>query len=82
MYTPTEGSSNPSYTAVTITITCEITSFAISGAGTTSVSYNVFYPMTIISGSGLTYTQSPDCRYTFTNSFTYTIPSAISSAVT
>ena len=56
IYTPTAGSNNPAYTAVTITVTCEITSFAISGAGTTSISYNVFDPMKIINGSTLVFT--------------------------
>ena len=56
VYTPTDGSSNPAYTAVTITVTCEVASFAISGAGTTTISYNVFEPTKIIDGSGLTFT--------------------------
>lgn len=55
-YTPTAGSNNPAYTAVTITVSCEITSFAISGAGTTTVAYNVFAPLALIDGSGLTFT--------------------------
>lgn len=55
-YTPSEGSNNPAYTAVTITVSCEITSFAISGAGTTSVAYDVFAPLALIDGSGLTFT--------------------------
>ena len=81
IYTPTAGSSNPAYTAVTITVTCEITSFAISGAGTTTISYNVFDSMKIIDGSTLVFTQSPSCGYTFTNSWTYTIPSGNAQSV-
>ena len=42
VYTPTEGTTNPSYTAVTITVTCEITSWSMSAAGTTSFSYDIF----------------------------------------
>ena len=56
VYTPTAGSNAPAYTAVTITVTCEITSFALSGAGTTSVSYNTFETMKVIDGSTLTFT--------------------------
>ena len=56
VYTPTAGSNNPAYTAVTITVTCEIASWAISGAGTTSIAYNVFESTKIIDGSGLTFT--------------------------
>ena len=74
-YTPTKGSSNPSFNTISITVTCEITSFAVSNEGTTSISYNVFDPTKIIDGSGITYTQSPACGYAFTNSWTYTIPS-------
>ena len=81
VFTPTNGSNNPTYNAVVITVTCEITSFAVSGAGTTSHTYNVFDEMKIIDGSTLTYTQSPSCGYTFTNSFAYTIPSGIQSFV-
>ena len=80
-YTPTEGNSTPTYTAVTITVSCEVTSFAISGAGTTSISYNVFAPLSIIDGSTLVFTQSPACGYTFTNSWTYTIPSGNAQSV-
>lgn len=75
VYTPTAGSSNPTYTAVTITISCEITSWTISGAGSTSIAYSVFSPQTLINGSGLTFTQVPACGYTFTSSWAYTIPS-------
>jgi hypothetical protein len=56
VYTPTAGSNNPAYTAVTITVTCEITSFALSGAGTTSISYSTFGTTAVIDGSGLTFT--------------------------
>jgi hypothetical protein len=38
--------------------------------------------MYIVNASSLTFTQSPDCRYAFTNAFTYDIPSGASAAVT
>ena len=74
-YTPTKGSNQPSYTAVTITVSCEVTSFSVSNPGTTSHTYNTFSPMKIIDASTLTFTQSPNCMYTTSNSFAYTIPS-------
>lgn len=81
VYTPTAGSNNPAYTAVTITVTCEITSWTVTGAGTTSISYNIFDTRKIIDGSTLVYTQSPACGYTFTNSYSYTIPSGNAQSV-
>ena len=81
VYTPTAGSNNPAYTAVTITVTCEITSWSMSGAGSTSISYNVFARTTVIDATTIVYTQSPACGYTFTNSFTYTIPAGNASSV-
>ena len=80
-YTPTEGSNNPAYTAVTITVSCEVASFAISGAGTTSFTYATFGALQVIDGSTLVFTQSPACGYTFTNSWSYTIPSGDASSV-
>ena len=80
-WTPTEGSNSPSYTAVTITVSCEITSFTIGNTGTTSVSYDVFDKTKIIDASAITYTQSPACGYTYSSSYSYTIPSGASSVV-
>ena len=81
VYTPTAGSNNPSYTAVTITVTCEITSWTVGGAGTTSISYDIFGDTKIINGSTLTFTQSPACGYTYTSSWAYTIPSGNAQSV-
>ena len=81
VYTPTAGSNNPAYTAVTITVTCEITSWTVGGAGTTSISYNVFDNAKIIDGSTLTFTQSPACGYTYTSAWTYTIPSGDATSI-
>ena len=80
-YTPTKGSNQPVYTAVTITVSCEITSFTVGNPGTTSHTYNTFDKMKIVDASSLTYTQVPACGYTFTKSFAYTIPSGASNAV-
>lgn len=44
-YTPTKGSNQPAYTAVTITVSCEVTSFTVSNPGTTSHTYNTFSKM-------------------------------------
>ena len=81
VYTPTKGANNPSYTAVTITVTCTVTGFSVSNPGTTSHTYNTWDNLKVISGATLTYTQTPACGYTFTNSFSYTIPSGATNAV-
>ena len=81
VYTPTKGSNNPSYTAVTITVTCTVTGFSVSNPGTTSHTYNTWDNLKVISGATLTYTQTPACGYTFTNSFSYTIPTGATNAV-
>jgi len=80
-YTPTNGSNNPTYSALSLTISCEITSFTLGGQGTSSFTYNVFDPLKIIDASTLTFTQVPACAYTFTKTWTYTIPSAVNTAV-
>ena len=58
------------YTALTFTVGCEITSFAVSGAPESNYTYNIFSETSIIS---LDYVQSPACGYTFTNSLSHTI---------
>ena len=81
IWTPTAGSSNPTWNAVSITVTCEITSFAISGAGTTSFTYNIFSKPLTISGTTLSFTQTPNCGYTYTKGWGYTIPAGNAAAV-
>jgi hypothetical protein len=77
VYTPTNGSSNPTYNAVSITIECEVASFAVSGTPGTQA-YTVFDAQTIFDLSAMVYTQSPACGYTFTSVYTYTTSPASS----
>jgi len=56
-YTPTEGLSNPTYTAVILTVTCEISSITILGDNATNVDYTVSDPKSVIYGSGINFTQ-------------------------
>ena len=60
---------------MTFTVGCEITSFAVSGAPGSNPTYDIFAQRSIISLTGVTYTQAPACGYTFTNTFSHTIPS-------
>jgi hypothetical protein len=53
------------YTALTFTVGCEITSFTLSGSYSTSYSYNVFTQRSIYSLAGVSYDQVPACGYTF-----------------
>lgn len=76
-YTPDNGSSNPQYIAVEITISCEVTSFAVSNAPSTQT-YNVFDALKTIDLTGVTYTQDPPCGYTYTSA--YTVSSSPSSS--
>ena len=80
VFTPTNGSAK-TYTALTFTVGCEITSFAVSGAPGSNPTYDIFTSRSIISLTGVTYTQSPACGYTFTNSFGHTIPSGTAASI-
>ena len=73
-WTPKYGSPI-TYTALTFTVGCEVTSFTVSGAPGSNPTYNIFEQRKIISLTGVTYTQVPACGYTFSNTFGHTIPS-------
>ena len=61
------------YTATVITVTCTVTGFTSPDAPTTGLSYSIFGASQTIQVTG-DYVQSPSCGYTFTNSYSYTIP--------
>jgi len=74
VFNPTNGS-DKTYTALTFTVGCEVSSFSVSGAPSSNPTYNIFTSRSIINLTGLTYTQSPACGYTFTSSYAHTINS-------
>ena len=80
VFNPTNGS-DKTFTALTFTVGCEITSFAVSGAPGSNPTYDIFTSRSIINLTGLTYTQSPACGYTFTSSYAHTIPSGTASSI-
>ena len=80
VFNPTNGN-DYTYTALTFTVGCEVTSFSVSGAPGSNPTYNIFDQRSIISLTGVTYTQSPACGYTFSNSFGHTIPSGVASSI-
>ena len=80
VFNPTNGN-DYTYTALTFTVGCEVTSFTVSGAPGSNPTYDIFYSKKIIDLTGVTYTQSPACGYTFTNSFTSSIPSGVAASI-
>ena len=80
VFNPTNGV-DKTFTALTFTVGCEITSFAVTGAPASNPTYNVFTQRSIINLTGLTYTQSPACGYTFTSSYAHTIPSGTAASI-
>jgi hypothetical protein len=64
-WTPDKGSNVPSYTAVEITVTCEITSFEVSDLPA-DVTYSIWDDKQVVDLTGVTYTQVPSCEYTYT----------------
>jgi hypothetical protein len=70
VYTPDDGANNPTYTAVALTITCEVTAFTTSNTPT-SQTYDVFASTKIVSLTGVIFTQSPVCGYTFSGTYSY-----------
>ena len=77
VYTPTYGSNTPTYTAVDITVTCEVTSLSISNTPSDQA-YTIFDKTSFIDLSGVTYTQSPSCDYTFSVSYTLATTDSVS----
>ena len=69
-FTPDFGSNAPTYTALVITVTCEITSFTVAGAPSTQT-YDIFSPTKTVDLTGITFTQVPTCSYTFTAAYSF-----------
>jgi hypothetical protein len=69
VFTPDSGS------AITwnwvVTVTCTVTSFAQPAAPTTGLTYNIYDAATVFDYTGATWVQSPDCGYTYSNSFAW-----------
>jgi hypothetical protein len=80
-FTPVNGSAY-SYTALTFAVGCKITSWTVAGQPGSNLTYNIFSSKKILSLTGVTYTQSPACGYTFTNNFSSsTIPSGNAASI-
>ena len=73
-FTSTNGP-DPTYTAITFTVTCTLTSFAMPSApseGPFDLSYIIHDAPMTIDLSTLTYTEAPTCGYTTTEAVTWT----------
>jgi hypothetical protein len=68
------------YTALTFTVGCEVTSFTAAPSPST-FTYNVFTSRTIIPLTSVVYTQVPACGYTFTNTFGHTISAGTDASI-
>ena len=79
-FNPTYGSDKV-YNALTFTVGCEISSFAVSGAPVSNPTYDVFSTRSIIDLTGVTYTQSPACGYTYTSVYSHTIPAGTAASI-
>ena len=80
VFNPTNGV-DKTYTALTFTVGCEITSFTVGGAPGSNPTYDVFTSRSIISLTSLTYTQVPACGYTYTSSYAHTIPGGTAASI-
>lgn len=69
-FTPDNGSAI-TYTAISITVTCTVTSFTI-GAGPSNLNYDVFGTSAFVDVSTVSLTQVPDCGYAYTTTYTWT----------
>jgi len=76
----TASGADPSYNAITITVTCAITSFTSPTAPNLSTrTYNVWSPKRVIDmslGAYATYAQTPNCGYAVTYSYAWTLPTS------
>ena len=74
VFNPTNGS-DKTFTALTFTVTCEVTSWTVPSAPTTGggfdLSYAVFETPLTIDVSTLSYVQSPACGYAFTSTYSW-----------
>lgn len=72
-----DNGADPTYTAVTFTVTCTLTSYTMptapaDGDGTYDLSYIVYENPLTIDLSTLSYTENPTCGYTITTAITWT----------
>lgn len=84
VYTPVDGflvdgSSLPTYSGLTLTVTCDVTSFTTGNTPSTQA-YNIFDDLKMIPLTGVTFTQDPACGYTYTLAYTYASSPAVSFA--
>lgn len=70
VYTPTDGANNPAYTVLDITVTCDVTQFAMTNAPADDT-YTIFDTLKVIRLDGVTFTQEPTCGYGYTLAYTY-----------
>ena len=80
VFNPLYGS-DKTFTALTFTVGCEISSFTVSGEPGSNPAYDVFAARSIISLTGVTYTQVPACGYTFTSAYAHTIPAGTGASI-
>ena len=69
------------YTALSFTITCEVTGFTASNTPSSSFAYSIFSGTQVFSLNAVTYVQSPACGYTFTNTFGHTITGTVAQSI-
>ena len=80
VFNPTNGN-DKTFTALTFTVGCEITSFTVSGSPASNPTYNIWTQRSIINLTGMTYTQSPACGYTFSSSYAHGIPTGTAASI-
>ena len=68
-FEPTNGAPI-SYPALTVTVTCTVTSFA-APSNPSDLTYTVFDAAKSFNMNTLTYTQTPDCQYPYTGAYTW-----------
>jgi ribosomal protein L11 len=72
----TTNGDDPSWDAATITVGCIVTSIAAASPPTSGLTYNLYDAPLLIDLTTYAYTQTPPCGYSFTEVFTWTIPTA------
>jgi hypothetical protein len=65
---------NPSYTAFTVTVTCEVLSITQPSPLAASTEYLVYDATTTIDYTNEAYVQVPNCMYAYTSTFTWEGP--------
>ena len=79
-YVPTEGANNPNYNAISLTVTCEVTSVTV-GNNPSDGTYTIFTDSTkIFDLTSVTFTQVPACGYDVRSSQSYSLSTSPSSS--